>query len=364
MATVLDDGCDSFDEDLEWILDRLNERAGGSFGLIVRFIDGIESPALMARTSSAATLSTGAMDRFIAELRRCLPVETDAGTHELAVSAPVRLQEQAGSAIRLLHMNFRPARGVDIVAAVGRPESSSALLHGIVARRLYPVLERYFRLWWLHRTERRRAGAFETAVERAELGIALLDRNGQLLYENAYVRKILDDADGMRRAGRHILPVNPADSLRLQVAIQHAVMCNAAADPRTGPEAPLILLQRGADKRALILTVQPHQGRAVDPGDAAVIAYVLHPERDVRKCLAPVYRIYGLTPAESRLVTELVNGANLVEAAHGMSVSLATVRAQLKHVFDKTRTNRQAELVRVMLASAVRSSVNVDLSLM
>ena len=38
-------------------------------------------------------------------------------------------------------------------------------------------------------------------------------------------------------------------------------------------------------------------------------------------------------------------------------------RAQLKHVFDKTRTNRQAELVRLMLASAVRSSRHVDLSL-
>jgi DNA-binding CsgD family transcriptional regulator len=177
------------------------------------------------------------------------------------------------------------------------------------------------------------------------------------------VRKILDEGDGMRRAGRSILPLNPADSLRLQVAIQHAVMCNAAGAPDASWQAPLILLRRGEEQRALILTVLPHHGRAVDPGDAAAIAYVLHPERDVRKCLAPVYRIYGLTAAEARLVTELVNGANLVEAANGMSLSVATVRAQLKHVFDKTRTNRQAELVRVMLASAVRSSVSVDMSL-
>jgi DNA-binding CsgD family transcriptional regulator len=359
---MLDDGCNSFDEDLGWILDKLNERAGGSFGLIVRFVEGVGTPALMACTESAAALPAGAMERFIAELRRCLPAAPDAETHELAVSAPVRLQDSS-SPMRLLHMNFRPTPGVDIVVAVGRPESSSALLHGIVARRLYPVLSRYFRLWWLHRTERRRASAFETALDRAELGIALVDRSGQLVYENAYVRTILDDADGMRRAGKGMVPTNAADSLRLQVSLAHAIACNGDSSLDAIWQAPLILLRRGEQKRALILTVLPHRGRAVDRGDAAAIVYVLHPERDVRKCLAPVYRIYGLTPAEARLVTELVNGANLLEAANGMSISIATVRAQLKQVFDKTRTNRQAELVRVMLSSAVRSSVNVDLSL-
>lgn len=32
-----------------------------------------------------------------------------------------------------------------------------------------------------------------------------------------------------------------------------------------------------------------------------------------------------------------------------LSVSLATVRTHLQHVFDKTETHRQAELVRLLL---------------
>lgn len=297
------------------------------------------------------------------ELRHHLPRQPQLETHELAVSEPMRLRGEGAGAIRLLHMAFQPAPGVHIVAAICRHEHSFALLQGMVARRLYPVLERYIRLWWMHRTERRRADAFENAVDIAELGVILLDRRGQLLFQNAYVRRILDGGDGMRRVGNTVMPTDNADALRLQAAVQHALLCNVAAERDASRDVPLILLRRGGPLRSLIVTIVPHPARAVDPGDAAAIMYVLHPEHDMRKCLAPVYRIYGLTLAEARLVTEMVKGSNLLEAATLMNVTVATVRAQLKQIFEKTRTNRQAELVRLMLASAIRSSVSVDLSL-
>lgn len=356
------DGCDSFDDDLAWILDKLTERSGGHLGVIVRFVEGIEAGALMARTSGAAALPEGSIDQLKAELRRSLALRTTSDRQELSASRTFRL---AGvpDALRLIYLSFEPAPGVCIVAAVGRGESSSSLLQNLVARRLHPVLERYVRLWWMHRTERRRARALESAVELAELGMLLLDRRGQLLYENAYARRILDAADGIRRSSRSLVASNPADAVRLQAAIHHALVGNLAQDPYACWQAPLVQLRRGENARALILTAMSHRGRAVDPDDAAVIVYVLHPECDLRQSLVPACRIYGLTAAEGRLVNGLVRGASLPEVADELHISLATVRAQLKHVFGKTRTNRQSELVRVMLASAVRSSVSVDLTL-
>jgi DNA-binding CsgD family transcriptional regulator len=361
-ANAPSDGCDSFDEHLDWILEKLNDRAGGSFGVIVRFIEGVETPAIMARTAETAVLTNAAFARITLELRSSIDIATHSGKHELTVSGPLSLPGVTGS-IRILQMTFRPAPGIFITAAVCRPESSFALLHSLVAHRLQPVLDRYFRLWWMHRTERRRADAFENAIEHAELGVALLDRRGQVLYANAYVQKIIDEGDGMRGTVRGIAPTDPANALRLQAAIQHALQCNLECGQDNGWQAPLVLLNRGERERALIVTILPHRQRAMDPDDAAAIVYVLHPEREVHRCLAPVFRIYGLTSAESRLVTEMVKGANLNEVADLMSVSLGTVRAQLKQVFEKTRTNRQSELVRVMLASAMRSTIRVDLSL-
>lgn len=357
------DGCESFDDDIGWILEKFTERVGGSFGLVVRFVAGAEMPVCMARSSGAAALSDEAVNQIQHELGRHLADSTELHKPELAHSGPMQLAGHVGENVRLMHLAFHPAPGVHIVAAVCRPAASFALLQEMVGRRAYPVLARYIRLWWMHRTERRRAGALQYAVDVAEVGILLLDRRGQMLFENAYARKILDEQDGMRRMGKAVLATDPQCGMRLQAAIHHAAACNAAAQVSASWQSPLVLLGRGEGRRALILTVMPHRGRAADPQDPAAIVHVLHPEHDLCRSLSPVYRIYGLTPAEARLVTELVRGATLGEIGSNLHISLATVRAQLKHVFEKTRTNRQAELIRVMLASAIRSSVSVDLSL-
>ena len=64
-------------------------------------------------------------------------------------------------------------------------------------------------------------------------------------------------------------------------------------------------------------------------------------------------RLYGLTPAESRLLAELVGGRSLVETADLLGITKETGRKRLSDVFQKTNTNRQAELVRHVLANPV-----------
>jgi DNA-binding CsgD family transcriptional regulator len=44
-----------------------------------------------------------------------------------------------------------------------------------------------------------------------------------------------------------------------------------------------------------------------------------------------------------------MHGADLKEISEELSISLTTVRTHLQHVFDKTDTRRQAELVRLLL---------------
>jgi DNA-binding CsgD family transcriptional regulator len=56
-------------------------------------------------------------------------------------------------------------------------------------------------------------------------------------------------------------------------------------------------------------------------------------------------QIFGLTRAEARLTLLLVGGKTLDEIAQKLHLSVATIRTQLKAVFEKTHTHRQAELV-------------------
>ena len=53
---------------------------------------------------------------------------------------------------------------------------------------------------------------------------------------------------------------------------------------------------------------------------------------------------FSLTDAEARLAKQLASGKGLVAAAASLSISRETARSQLKAIFAKTKTERQAEL--------------------
>jgi len=59
--------------------------------------------------------------------------------------------------------------------------------------------------------------------------------------------------------------------------------------------------------------------------------------------------VYGLTKSEAGLLLRMVQGETLAEISEARSVTLHTVRAQLKAVFAKTDTNRQASLIKKVL---------------
>jgi DNA-binding CsgD family transcriptional regulator len=60
---------------------------------------------------------------------------------------------------------------------------------------------------------------------------------------------------------------------------------------------------------------------------------------------------FGLTRAEAAVAIDVLKADGLQAAAGRLGISLATARTHLAHVFDKTGTRRQAELVRLLLQS-------------
>jgi len=60
---------------------------------------------------------------------------------------------------------------------------------------------------------------------------------------------------------------------------------------------------------------------------------------------------FGLTPAEARLALHLVAGETLRSAEVKLGITYESARTQLKKIFNKTGTSRQAELVVVVLTA-------------
>ncbi|MCZ8380666.1 helix-turn-helix transcriptional regulator [Mycobacterium sp. CPCC 205372] len=62
------------------------------------------------------------------------------------------------------------------------------------------------------------------------------------------------------------------------------------------------------------------------------------------------HRLYGFTKTESEVASQVMQGASPRDIASELCVSLSTVRTHLQHIFEKTKTHRQGELVRLLLA--------------
>jgi DNA-binding CsgD family transcriptional regulator len=84
-------------------------------------------------------------------------------------------------------------------------------------------------------------------------------------------------------------------------------------------------------------------------GEAVSVAFIADPETGHVSTTDVLEQLYSLTPAEAELVQLLAQGRSLDQVATARSVTINTVRSQLKQVFTKTDTKRQGELVRLVL---------------
>lgn len=355
-------GADSFDEDLLWILQRLTERAGGEFGSFVRLVEGGGDPVILATHDPCANWSEKIILQLAHSLKKPLAEEQRADPAEILHRLELDDAGQQGRT-RVMYMRFHLAPGCSFIALVGRAATSWALLQDMVARRLHPVLKRYLRLWWLHRSERRRAQALAAAADGSDIALVLLDRRCNLGFANLAAEQLLVEGDGVKRQGPSLTSAHTSDALRLQAALQHALNCNSTGRRLSDYHAPVLALRR-ANRRPLLVLAMPLERAAMDPEDPAVVVYALDPEAETPLQLAPIFRVYQLTATEARLVSHLVHGLSLTEAAVAMKVGIPTARGYLKRVFQKTETNRQSELIRLVLAGAVRSNIGLDLGLM
>ena len=105
-----------------------------------------------------------------------------------------------------------------------------------------------------------------------------------------------------------------------------------------------------ADGTTLILVVCPLPGARYGGEDQVAIIFVDDPGRRLGKPVsAELLRDqYALTRSEAALVVSLLSGATLRSSALQQSIAVPTARTHLAHVFQKTDTHSQSELMRLL----------------
>lgn len=73
-----------------------------------------------------------------------------------------------------------------------------------------------------------------------------------------------------------------------------------------------------------------------------------------------LHQVYNLTPAESRVVSKLLDNPDVESAAEALHISISTVRTHLKHIYRKTDTNRQSSLFHKIVTGPVAMMMRTE----
>lgn len=169
-------------------------------------------------------------------------------------------------------------------------------------------------------------------LEQSLTPLWLVDADGLVIFCNgAAERRIADNGFALRlRNGRLFAPDSPALSLLLRNA------CGRAGSTRAG------WLRLPARSGELLVTPLKAGSRfnQIHQRPLAVLALL-----ESRPRLALLAELFQLTPAECRLAELIAQGHSPERCAQLLAVSINTVRSQLRALFAKTNTKKQAELV-------------------
>ncbi len=198
-----------------------------------------------------------------------------------------------------------------------------------------------------------RISDLESALDRTPSAMILLDGTGRCLLANRAAKAILDQRCGLsleRSGERSMLAARGAgESSRLREAISLAI---AAGEGKSTRSAGAVLISRPG-RRPLHVVVAPFRSEiGMAPRNAAVIVFLDDPEQKAALPSEVLRMLFGLTPAEIRLALSILDGQSLAEAAETYRVTQETIRSQVKSIFQKTGTRRQAELMRLLAGLA------------
>jgi DNA-binding CsgD family transcriptional regulator len=175
-------------------------------------------------------------------------------------------------------------------------------------------------------------------LDRVSCGAVLLDGEGQLVGFNASAQDCLRALSGREdtRDG------NLARDLLGQI--------DCSEDRRRG--LPMVARPIAArpdsrsNRRALSTRIWRY--RWTGNGGSKPILILVDAERSNGRSAHLFRQLFALTNAEVRLATRMGDGHSLDEIAGDLAIGVETARSQLRSVFAKTRTRRQAELVALL----------------
>ncbi len=213
-------------------------------------------------------------------------------------------------------------------------------------RTLMPHLQRGLILYRCLAESRAYGQALEAILDALATPSLLVDRDGTVLYMNAAAERLIRTSDGLIVVDGKVGALLPTETASLRLLIAGACDTSACTGRQSGGTQSI---SRPYEREALEVLVTP---LPAEQGDWIVrwhaVAAILVTERS-RMPLADASQLshrYGLTASEAKVAIAVSRGLTGKEICHELDISYNTLKSHLKHVYAKTNTTHQSDLVR------------------
>lgn len=350
----IDDLAPSFDEDLPWIIMHYRDRVSAAAVVLTVHYDDKRAPETVFRDED---------DNVSGTFRPNPPDECGQSQSSSGKSMSPAMWWEGGGSGQHHALSLSLARNDDSCAVISAIFEASANMDRAAteaaAQRFHAVLTGYFKLWLLARSMRRRIDLVIAALDETDVGIVVLDRNADIVFENGGATRMLDIGTALQRKGRSVTAEDLIERVKLSLAIEEVLAHGEEAGPDACNEKTILLNQPGRDT-PFVVTVKAVTDRGSGRKDPAVVLQLFSDNLNFDRSAGLVCLWFGLSPLETRLAKALVQGATVSEIAKREEIKEATVRTYLKNVFRQTGTNSQTGLLRLLMCNPVRISEKIE----
>jgi DNA-binding CsgD family transcriptional regulator len=222
--------------------------------------------------------------------------------------------------------------------------------------KLGPHLQRAAALHEFLSRAREATDSLGAAVAAAGFAVFLLTGDCRVVFANAKAEEFIRRGIGLRYERGRLVATGPALTVRLRALARHG----SRPERGEGDIGGTLELCRGENRPPLVAHVFPlapiRTVAIFDLERPAVAVFIVDPAAGFGAQIQQFAARFGLTPAETRVLVEIIAGNGLPAAAGRLKITGATVRTHAYRVLEKTGTTRQTELIRRFFETALPGS--------
>lgn len=190
------------------------------------------------------------------------------------------------------------------------------------------------------------------AFDYVSFGIVLLDAQMNVKFSNRASNRMADAVDGMSLDGTFLL-----EGSREMTAFRTAFAAATREGDTTDDSIECMTIPGADDRRDLLLMVCTLLSQyALEPDDPVVMVIMSDPSHRQPVAPAALESLFGLTRTEAHVANAFAEGKRTEQIATQFSISSTTVNFHKRNLFEKTGTNRQADLIALLLSVPVSGS--------